>query len=152
MDDLKRNRWIRILAGYYGILQLNHLFFLGRAGLILMKSGRVPFPASPPPGGWSSEVLPFLMGMAAADVFAASLGIWFSYSLIVKKSIHPLTGIISLTIALSSAVVYLVSTVPGGAWIYNPISYLIVILAFSPILPLYLVLIRKTAEKMRTVN
>lgn len=151
MNDLRGNRWIRILTGYYGILQLSHLFFLGRAGLILLQTGRVPFPASPPPGGWSSEVLPFLMGMGAADVFAASIGIWFSYSFLIKDKVLPLSGIISLTIALSSAVVYLVGTIPGGAWVNNPISYLIVILAFSPIMPLYLVLVRETASKIRSI-
>jgi len=147
MSRIKDNKWSRYLAGYYGFLQTMHIFFLGRAGLILMKTGRVPFPASPPPGGWDPAVLPFLMGMAAADVVAACLGIIFSYSFLIKKSFKPLVGIISLTIALSSAVVYLVGTLPAGAWSHNPISYLIVVLAFSPIIPLYFLLVRRTTEK-----
>ena len=137
MNSKKKNQWIKVLAGYYGFLQLAHLFFLGRAGLILYQTGSVPFPASPPPGGWPGEVLPFLMGMAAADVVAAGLGIYFSLSLIVKKQLRPLTGVISLTIALASAVVYMFGTLPSGAWLKNPISYLIVLVVFSPIIPLF---------------
>ena len=132
------------LAGYYGILQTIHLFFLGRAGIILLKTGKVPFPASPPPGGWSKEVLPYLMGMAAADVIAILLGIYFVYFLLIKKTIKPLVGIISLTIALSSGVVYLIGTLPSGAWSHNPVSYLIVFLAFSPVIPLFILLAYRT--------
>ena len=142
MSRIKENKWSRYLTGYYGFLQTMHMFFLGRAGLILMQTGRVTFPASPPPGGWDPGVLPFMMGMAAADVVAACLGVFFSYSLLIKKNFKPLVGTISLTIALSSAVVYLVGTLPAGAWVHNPVSYLIVVLAFSPIIPLYFLLVR----------
>jgi len=151
MSRIYEIKWPRYLAGYYGFLQTMHIFFLGRAGLILMQTGRVPFPASPPPGGWDPAVLPFMMGMAAADVVAACLGIIFSYSLLIKKSFKPLVGIISLTIALSSAVVYLVGTLPAGAWGHNPISYFIVVLAFSPIIPLYFLLVLRIIEKMEVL-
>jgi len=151
MNKIKKNKYFSFLAGYYGLLQTMHIVFLSRAGLLLLQTGSVPFPASPPPGGWNDAVLPFLMGMAAADVVAASLGIYFSFTLLLKNKLKPLVGIISLTIALSSAVVYLVGTLPTGAWIHNPISYLIVLLAFSPIIPLYFILLRETAAMMRDV-
>jgi len=151
MNELKDNKVFRYLVGFYGFLQTMHLFFLGRAGFILLKTGNVPFPASPPPGGWDASVIPFLMGMAAADVVAASLGIYFAYSLFIKNKFKPLAGVISLTIALSSAIVYLIGTLPAGAWVYNPISYLIVIMVFSPIIPLYVLLVREMAGKMKEV-
>ncbi len=143
MSELKENKWLRYLIAYYGILQTTHLFFLGRAGIIMQQTGRVPFPASPPLGGWTNEVIPFLMGMAAVDVIAAGLGIYFSYFLIIKNRLKVLAGVISLTIALSSAVVYLIGTLPAGAWVHNPISYLIVLAAFAPIIPLYYYLIHE---------
>jgi len=148
MNRMNEKNRFKYLAGYYGILQLIHIFFLGRAGLTLLRYGTVPFPASPPPDGWDAVVIPFLMGMAAADVIAASLGIYFSYSLLIKSKFKPVAGIISLTIALSSAIVYLVGTLPSGAWVQNPLSYLIVLLAFSPIVPLYFLLVRETSAKM----
>lgn len=145
MVDMRENGVYKLLVGYYRILQSMHLCFLARAGFILYTQGRVPFPASPPPGGWVSEVLPFLMGMAAADVIAICLGIYFVYSFLKSGQLNYLAGIISLTIAISSGVVYLIGTLPTGAWITNPISYLIVILAFSPIIPLYFLLARRAA-------
>ena len=148
MEGQKAIKWFKYLAGYYGILQSFHIFFLGRAGLTLLQTGIVPFPASPPPGGWAPSVLPFMMGMAAADLIAACLGIFFAFSLLAKGELKPLVGIISLTIALSSAIVYLFGTLPAGAWMHNPLSYLIVILAFSPIIPLYFLLVRETNRKM----
>ena len=151
MSNIRGNKWFSLLAGYYGLLQTMHIIFLSRAGLLVLQTGRVPFPAAPPPGGWNDAVLPFLMGMAAADVVAACLGIYFSYSQLIKKRFKPVIGIISLTIALSSAVVYLVGTLPSGAWIHNPISYLIVILAFLPIIPLYILLVSKSALKMEVL-
>jgi len=148
MNRINGKQGLKYLAGYYGILQLAHMFILGRAGLILLRYGTVPFPASPPPEGWNAAVIPFLMGMAAADVIAASLGIYFSYSLLIRNKRKLLAGIISLTIALSSAIVYLVGTLPAGAWVHNPLSYLIVLLAFSPIIPLFLLLLRETSAKI----
>ena len=149
MNEKKGNNLFRYLVVYYGFLQTMHLFFLGRAGYSLLQTGNVLFPASPPPGGWDAAVIPFLMGMAAADVIAAGIGIYFAYSLFINEKLKPLAGIISLTIALSSAVVYLIGTLPAGAWAHNPISYLIVILAFSPIIPLYVLLVREAAGKMK---
>ncbi len=151
MKWLNVKKWIQYLAGYYGVLQSLHLFFLSRAGLILQKTDSVPFPASPPPGGWDDAVMPFMMGMAAADVIAACIGIYFSFFLLVKGRLKPLAGIISLTIAISSAIVYLVGTLSAGAWVQNPLSYLIVILAFSPIVPLYFLLLRETAAKLEHI-
>ena len=151
MNKLEEKKVFRYLVGFYCFLQTMHLFFLGRAGYILLKTGNVPFPASPPSGGWVKMVIPFLMGMAAADVVAAGLGIYFAYSLFINEIFKPLAGVISLTIALSSALIYLIGTLPAGAWVQNPISYLIVILAFSPILPLYVLLVQVAAEKMKDI-
>lgn len=141
MSSINKNNWLRYLIAYYGILQTTHLFFLGRAGLIMRQSGKVPFPASPPLGGWTDEIIPFLMGMAAVDVIAAGLGIYFSYFLLFKNLRKVLAGVVSLSIALSSAVVYLIGTLSAGAWADNPISYLIVATAFAPIIPLFYYLI-----------
>ena len=127
---------LRYLVGYYGLLQTTHLIFLARAGFIFLTAGRIPFPASPPPSGWSEAVWPFLLGMGAVDVVAASLGIYFSYRYLIKEELDLRAGLISLTIAVCSGIIYLFGTIPSGAWGANPISYLIVALAFSPVAPL----------------
>lgn len=132
---------LKILAGYYGVLQSLHLGSLARAGLIVLRGGELPFPAPPPPGGWPSPSLPFLLGMGVVDVFAILLGLAFVYRLCVKGAIDGLLGTISLTIALASGVLYLIGTLPSGAWEANLGAYLIVLAVFSPVVPLYWVLL-----------
>ena len=143
MKIVKGRSLLGYLVAYYGVLQLFHLLFLARAGLLLITQGWVPFPASPPPGGWPESVLPFLMGMGAVDVAAASLGIYFSYKYILQDDLVLPAGWISLSIALASGVIYLFGTLPRGAWEANPVSYLIVVLVFSPVLPLAILLFGK---------
>ena len=144
MNLHSKPKLIRILAGYYGILQTVHLFLLGRAGIIFIRTGRVPFPAQSPSGGWHFTTLPFLMGMGAADVFAASLGIYFVSQFFIKKQIKSVTGIISLTAALTSGLIFLIGTIPSGAWNQHFIAYLAVVIGFSPLLPLYLFILKNT--------
>jgi hypothetical protein len=142
MIEKKPSKLKRFLIGYYGGLQSAHLFFLARAGFIIQTTGRVPFPASPPPSGWPDSVWPFLLGMGAVDVVAASLGIFFSYQYLVKGDLKLRAGLISLTIAVCSGIIYLFGTLPSGAWAANPISYLIVVLVFSPVVPLTALIFR----------
>jgi hypothetical protein len=137
---------LKILAGYYGILQSFHILFLARAGWIYLQSGRMPFPASPPLEGWSDTTIDFMIGMGAADAVAAGLGILFVYSLLIKQVEKPIVGLVSLTIALTSGVVYLAGTLPSGAWGDHPLSYLIVILAFAPVVPFFLVFLARTSK------
>ena len=139
------NRTFRYLAGYYGILQSFHLLLLARAGWFLLKGRGIPFPAPPPSGGWPESALPYLLGMGIADVFAIVLGLVFVYNLFARNLTHFTIGLISLTVASSSGIVYLVGTIPSGAWGANPLAYLAVLLLFSPVLPLYYCLIKKTS-------
>jgi hypothetical protein len=134
------------LVGYYGVLQSFHLLLLTRAGLFLLLGRDIPFPAPPPPGGWPGPALPYLLGMGLVDVFAIGLGLVFSYSFFARKKTYNILGLISLTAATSSGIVYLVGTIPSGAWGANPLAYLAVVLLFSPFLPLYISLITRTQK------
>lgn len=147
MNENSPSGALRYLIGYYGVLQSCHLISLVRAGLFLLQGRGVPFPAPPPPGGWSEFALPFLLGMGLVDVFAIGLGLLFVYRLFVHQDLRITLGIISLTTAISSGVVYLVGTLPSGAWDANPWGYLIVLVLFGPIIPLYFSLLRKGSVK-----
>ena len=142
MEEKPHSTAIRYLASYYGILQSFHLLLLARAGWFLMKGRMLPFPAPPPPGGWPQSALPFLLGMGLVDGFAIGLGLAFVYSLLFSDTIKSTIGLISLTAALSSGMVYLIGTLPSGAWGTNPVAYLAVLFLFSPVLPLYFLLIK----------
>ncbi len=135
-------KWVRILAGYYGVLQSLHLLSLARAGWIVLRGGEIPFPAPPPPGGWPASSVPFLMGMGITDVFAIVLGLIFVYQLLIKREYKGILGVISLTIALVGGVVYLFGTLPSGAWQSQFLAYLLVLVVFSPIIPFYILVLK----------
>lgn len=145
MND-KAGRALRGLAGYYGVLQSLHLLSLARAGWIVLRGGEIPFPAPPPSGGWPATSLPFLLGMGAVDVAAIILGLIFVYRYFVQDKIELFLGGISLTIALVSGVEYLIGTLPSGAWQENLLAYIVVLLVFSPVIPLYILLLRLTGN------
>ena len=130
MNETKPSSTFRFMTGYYGVLQSMHLLLLARAGWCLLQKQQMPFPASPPPGGWPGPALPYLLGMGIVDLFAIGLGLVFAYSFFFRKEINIVLGLISLTAALSSGIVYLVGTIPSGAWVANPLSYLAVLLLF----------------------
>jgi multisubunit Na+/H+ antiporter MnhG subunit len=136
----KAARNFRFLAGYYGLLQTLHLLSLARAGLIVLQGGTIPFPAPPPPGGWPLTSLPFLLGMGTVDVVAIILGLIFVYQLFARGRIRKTLGVISLTIALVSGVQYLIGTLPSGAWQENLVGYIVVLVVFSPVIPLFIAL------------
>lgn len=138
---------LKILAGYYGVLQSLHLLSLARAGWIMVRGGEIPFPAPPPPGGWPASSVPFLLGMGITDVFAIVLGLVFVYRLLLKNEFNGILGVISLTIALVGGVVYLIGTLPSGAWQVHLLAYLVVIALFSPIIPFYFLVLKKQAPR-----
>ncbi len=134
------------LVGYYGVLQSFHLLLLTRAGGFLVQGREIPFPAPPPPGGWPETALPYLLGMGLVDVFAIGLGLVFVYIFYARNLTQITVGLISLTAAISSGIVYLVGTIPSGAWEANILAYLSVLLLFSPVIPLYYLLIKQALQ------
>jgi len=129
------------LIGYYGVLQVSHLAALARASVIYVRSGSLPFPASPPTTGWSQQVMPFLLGLGAVDVVAILLGITFAIRTLVWSRFERRLGLLSLTVAFSSAAVFAVGTIPAGAWAAHPIEYGLMVVLFIPLLPLYFTLL-----------
>jgi hypothetical protein len=136
---------IKRLTAYYGLLQLVHFSFLTWGGYMILRSGKLIFLALPPLEGWSPQVVPFLMGLGLADGIAAGIGVYFAYQGVVKKSWYLNLGLISISIALASAVVFLVGTLASGAWKENPTEYLSMVVLFSPIPLLYFLLLKASA-------
>ncbi len=146
MNEKKSSNLFSYLVGYYGVLQSFHLLLLTRAGWFLLQGREIPFPAPPPPGGWPGTALPYLLGMGFVDVFAILLGLVFAYIFFARNQTQITIGLISLTAATSSGIVYLVGTIPSGAWEANLLAYLAVLLLFSPVLPLYYFLIKRSLQ------
>ncbi len=139
----------KYLAGYYGILQTVHLLLLARAGLYLMSTGTVPFPALPPANGWSVQVIPFLLGMGVLDGAAAGLGIFSAISLFGKKRFDYRFWMLSLGIALTSGLIFTAGTLTSGAWNYHPAAYILLVIFFSPLFPLFCKIFRIIGNEMK---
>lgn len=140
--ELRGKMLKRYLSAYYGILQITHLMVLGRASVIYVQSNVLPFPASPPPQGWSPQVVPFLFGLGAVDALAAGLGVfWAAGIFITHKMDEVLWGQISLSVALSSALVFAIGTIATGAWFNHPREYFGMAAAFMPVVLLFYAII-----------
>lgn len=138
----------RGLTAYYALLQASHLIFLARAGLIWSSTRRIPFPAPPPPAGWQTETIPFLFGMGAIDALAALLGIYFAADFLLFSRRNPFRiGLVSTTIALTSAFIFAVGTISSGAWSHSPLLYSLLVLFFAPAGALFLYLLKETNKQ-----
>jgi hypothetical protein len=130
-------RSVRILQGYYCLLQVAHLIFLSRAGLIVVTAGRYPFPASPPAGGWNDQVIPFLLAMGGLDAIAAALTLTAGYRKFFQQKSSERLWLLSLTAALTSALIFTAGTWVSGAWHANPWEYGLLVPFFTPLFILY---------------
>lgn len=140
--ELRGKMLKRYLSAYYGILQITHLMVLGRASVIYVQTNVLPFPASPPPQGWSPQVIPFLFGLGVVDAIAAGLGVfWAASILLTHKMDEALWGQISLSVAISSALVFAVGTITTGAWLNHPREYFGMAVAFMPVAFLFYAII-----------
>jgi hypothetical protein len=128
---------IRILIGYYGLLQFIHFITLVRAGILILIGDPSPFPILPPPSGWNVQTMPFLFGLAGMDIVGILLGIFFSYQMVVKKVLKTNLGKLSLTIFITGAIVFGFGTILNGAWAAHPIAYGIMLVLFLPALLLF---------------
>lgn len=108
----------------------------------MLFRGIYPFPILPPPGGWDSQVIPFMLGLGVTDAVGILLGMSFSYQAALKGKFHPKMGIFSLTIFITGAVVFAFGTFPSGAWAAHPIAYGIMAILFFPAVILYAQLLR----------
>jgi hypothetical protein len=134
------------LSLYYAALQLLHFCLLTRAGIVYLASGRMPFPAFPPQGGWPESVIPFLLGMGAVDGLAALLTVYLALRYLVKKHYSAGLWLVTLSAALSSAAVFCFGTLPSGAWAADPLGYGSLVVFFAPLPVLFSYLLRFSLE------
>ena len=139
---MKNNAIQRVLTIYYGVLQSAHLLTLLRASFIILQTGEIPFPALSPPGGWLPQAIPFLVGMGVVDAVAIVLALIFVFQTNIRKNYQPIIGIISMTIAMASAVQFAVGTIPSGAWSAHPLAYGLMVVLFAPVISLYFLLLQ----------
>lgn len=133
---------LRILIPYYGLLQSAHGVALLRAGWLLLRGGEMPFPAPPPPGGWSPQAVFFLLALGILDGFNILLALRFTAQFLRTGEHNNRLGLISLTIACASAMVFAIATGLSGAWFAHPWAYSLMGVLFLPVAWLFALLAR----------
>jgi hypothetical protein len=123
----------RLLVAYYGLLEAVHLVVLAWAGLRFLQSGMLGFPATPPPGGWAAQVVPFLVATAVLDACNVLLAWTFVYGYFRRAAWRWWVGGITLTATLYSAIVFGVGTIASGAWAYRPGGYISMVVVACPV-------------------
>lgn len=108
----------------------------------MLFRGIYPFPILPPPAGWDSQAIPFMLGLGLTDAVGILLGMSFSYQAYLKGKFSPMLGIFSLTIFITGAIVFAFGTFPSGAWAAHSIAYGIMVVLFIPTIILYAQLLR----------
>ena len=126
----------RALVAYYGLLEMVHLVVLAWAGIRVLQSGALGFPALPPPGGWDAQVVPFLVATAVLDAVNVLLAWAFVYGYWTRARWAWWVGGITLTATLYSAVVFAAGTVASGAWQQHPVGYLALTVVALPVFAL----------------
>jgi hypothetical protein len=126
----------KVLVAYYGFIQALHLVGIGRATVVLGTTGDMTFPAPPPAGGWSEQAINFFVGVGAIDALNAILALAFVYGFFKGARWRGWLGTLTLTVTAYSAVLFAFATIPTGAWAFRPVEYLIIVVAFAPVLVL----------------
>jgi hypothetical protein len=126
-------RLARLLVAYYGVVEVTHSFALAWAGIKLILTGRIGFPAPPPPEGWSLQVIPFLVGTGVVDAINVVVAFAFVYGYFTKARWRWGLGTVTLTIAAYSAITFAFGTIASGAWGHNPAGYLSLVAVFTPV-------------------
>ncbi len=80
--------------------------------------------------------------MGLVDGAAIILALIFAYKSVTHQQISTRLGLVSLTIAGASAMIFAVGTFASGAWAAHPLAYGIMVILFAPLLPLFILLTR----------
>ena len=116
-------RFSRWLVGYFGFIQIIHLLTLILAGVQLLHTGTVGFPAPPPNDGWPTSEIPFLLAMGFTDAILIIISEIFVLGFFKQKAWAMKIGLVALSGSMATALVFALATIPSGAWCLHPVAY-----------------------------
>lgn len=128
-------RIAKLLVAYYALYQAVHIGVNVRGLHILLSGGVLDFPAPPPAGGWSPDVVHIGVAIGFADLFGAVVALVFAYGYFRGAAWRFWAGTVALTISLYAHAIYTYWPLASGAvqgW--NALAYLFVHVASLPIL------------------
>lgn len=140
MTDLKQTAFIptpdslpaRLLVIWYALYQAAHVV-VNALALTNFAGGRSAFPALPPPGGWSPQVVHFFTAMASLDAVNALLSLLFAYAYFRRRPWRGWLGTVVLTVSLYAGILFDYATLASGAWSPNLAGYLFINITFLPV-------------------
>lgn len=128
-------RTANLLVAYYALYQLVHVFVNIRGLGILISGGTLDFPAPPPAGGWSPDVVHIGIVIGFADLFGAVLALIFAYGYLRRAPWRLWVGTVALTISLYAHAIFAYWPLASGAWVgTNALVYVFIHVASLPIL------------------
>ncbi len=137
---MRTRKVLSALVAWYALYQAVHLVVNGRALFLLLGQRRIGFPALPPPGGWSAQVVDFFVGMAALDTLNAALTLLFAWGFFRSRPWAAPLGWVVLTVSVYAALVFDYATWAAGAWQGAALGgYLFINVTFLPVVALYIV-------------
>lgn len=122
----------RLLIIWYALYQATH-FVVNALALAGFARGHSAFPALPPPGGWSPQVVHFFTAMASLDAVNALLTLLFAYAYFRRRPWRGWLGTVVLTVSLYAGILFDYATLASGAWSPNLAGYLFINITFLPV-------------------
>lgn len=136
-------RVANLLVAYYALYQFVHILVNVRGLHILLSGGVLDFPAPPPAGGWSPDVVHIGIAIGFTDLFGAVLALVFAYGYFQGAPWRIWVGTVALTISLYAHAIYAYWPLASGALSgTNTLAYLFVHVASLPNLLLAVIVTR----------
>jgi len=143
-----KDRRLTALIAYDAFLQVAHLCAMLWSLHLYRQQGEITFLAAPPSGGWSGQSESFLLALGAVDFLNALLTLFFAFGYLARRHWWPRTGLVALTISITSALVYGLATGMSGAWLEHPLDYILLVALFLPLIPLFFMLLNRRAPDL----
>jgi hypothetical protein len=135
---MKDNLLTRLLVIAFGLYQLGHILSNIRCALLYLDTGTIAFPALPPPGGWSQDMVHVFVDMASMDTLNAIASLVFVWAYFRHKPWRLWLGTITLTLSVYAAILFNLSAYQAGAWVGDNLwSYVFINVTYLPVLVLY---------------
>ena len=134
---------MRWLVGYYGVFQAGHVVLN-----VVHLSGLRPIQDFPPPPaeGWHPQATAFLTASGLIDTASALLALYFVAAFFGGRRRALWAGLVSLTTSMFSAFTFNYTVAATGAWARHPVDYVVLNVAFIPLVLLFAVVVRDVRE------